>query len=195
MSNLFVKFLTSLINSVIQFAYKYTNQKMMNDFNRSMPYADTILKNRWTRAQTLGFGEKTSIYDSALVFGKVKVGRETWIGPQVILDGSADDLTIGSHCSISAGVHIYTHDTVLWALSNGALNKRSGAVMIEDNCYLGSQSIILPGVKIGKMSIIAANSLINQDVPERTIWGGTPAKQIGYVEGEGKDLKLRYEHQ
>src|SRR3982750_1585315 len=85
--------------------------------HRSLPLGD-LVADRWARARALGFGEGTSVYDSALVLGDVRVGERTWIGPQTVLDGSGG-LTIGSTCSISAGVHIYTHDTVRWALSGG----------------------------------------------------------------------------
>ena len=54
-----------------------------------------------------------------LVIGDVKVGSHTWIGPNVILDGSGGGLEIGDYCSIDAGAQIYTHDTVMWAISGG----------------------------------------------------------------------------
>lgn len=44
------------------------------------------------------------MYNNVLVLGRVKVGRNTWIGPGCILDGSGGDLQIGDWCSISAGV-------------------------------------------------------------------------------------------
>mgnify|MGYP003351887026 FL=1 len=94
------------------------DQELRAAFDRSLPFADAQF-DRWERAKLLGFGDKTSIYDSSFIFGDVKVGFETWIGPFTLLDGSGGGLTIGDHCSISAGVHIYTHDTVLWAVSGG----------------------------------------------------------------------------
>src|SRR5215207_7428676 len=86
-------------------------------WHRSVPFGDLVV-DRWERARAQGFGEGTSIYDSSLVLGDVQVGEQTWIGPFTVLDGSGG-LKIGSHCSISAGVQIYTHDTVLWAISGG----------------------------------------------------------------------------
>ncbi|WP_211240344.1 hypothetical protein [Aminiphilus circumscriptus] len=71
-------------------------------FKRTLPFGDYVV-DRWEKAAFLGFGEKTSVYDSAIVLGDVQVGANTWIGPFVILDGSGG-LVIGSNCSISAGV-------------------------------------------------------------------------------------------
>jgi acetyltransferase-like isoleucine patch superfamily enzyme len=161
-------------------------------FDRSLPFADAQF-DRWDRAKALGFGDKTSIYDSSFIFGDVKVGFETWIGPFTLLDGSGGGLIIGDHCSISAGVHIYTHDTVLWAVSGGVQQARKSAVKIGSNTYIGAQSVIVAGVTIGERCVIAANSLVNRDVPEGTIVGGTPARTLGHVEGEGAQAKLVFD--
>ncbi len=168
------------------------DEELRATYDRSLPFADAQF-DRWERARSLGFGEKTSIYDSSAVFGAVHVGTNTWIGPFTILDGSGGGLTIGDYCSISAGVHIYTHDTVLWAVSGGIQNARKGAVVIGSNSYIGAQSVIVAGVTIGSRCVIAANSLVNRDVPEGTIVGGTPARVLGRVEGEGADAHLVFD--
>jgi carbonic anhydrase/acetyltransferase-like protein (isoleucine patch superfamily) len=168
------------------------DEELRASFNRSLPFADAQF-DRWERAKVLGFGEKTSIYDSAVVMGDVNVGYETWIGPYTMLDGSGGGLTIGDHCSISTGVHIYTHDTVLWAVSGGMMPARKSAVRIGSNTYIGAQSIIIAGVTIGERCVIAANSLVNRDVPDGTIVGGTPARRLGRVEGLGVKVRLVYD--
>jgi len=156
-----------------------------------LPFADGLF-DRWERARRLGFARDASIYDSACVFGDVSVGAGTWIGPWVMLDGSGGGIRIGSTCSLSAGVHVYTHDTVLWALSGGKAATRKAAVSIGDRVYIGSQSVIGRGVTIGDMCVIAANSFVNRNVPARCIVGGTPAKAIGSVEGEGDAVRLLF---
>ena len=151
-----------------------------------------LISDRWDRARKLGFGDGSSIYNSSYVFGKVAVGKNTWIGPNTILDGSGAELKIGSFCSISSCVHIYTHDTVLWALSGGKLDKVKKSVNIGNRVYIGSQTIIAPGVKIGSGSVIAANSFVNKNIPTKSIFGGTPAKKIGFVTGSGKSVRLNF---
>lgn len=161
------------------------------EWNRSLPFGDAMF-DRWERARKLRFGEGTSIYDSACVFGNVSVGSNVWIGPWVMLDGSAG-LVIGDYVSISAGVQIYTHDTVHWALSGGLLSARKGAVAIGSNVYIGSQCVIAQGVRIGNRCVISANSLVLDDVPDASIVGGSPARQIGRVEGEGEAVRMVFE--
>jgi acetyltransferase-like isoleucine patch superfamily enzyme len=173
--------------------YAELDEKLRSEFRRSLPLQDALL-DRWERAQRLGFQKGASVYNSALVFGDVTVGEHTWIGPYVILDAHAASLRIGRYCSIGAAAHIYTHDTVQWALSGGAAPKRVGAVSIEDCVYVGPQSIIASGVQIGRQSVIGANSLVSEDVEPRTVVGGSPARCIGRVVGEGRDITLEFDN-
>jgi acetyltransferase-like isoleucine patch superfamily enzyme len=143
---------------------------------RSLPFGEYVI-DRWDKARELGFGEGTSIYDSAVVIGKVQVGCKTWIGPNTVLDGSGG-LTIGDNCSISAGVHIYSHDTVRWAVSGGTESYDFRPTRIGSCCYIGPMTIITKGVNIGDGAIIGAHSLVNRDVPTRAKAYGVPARII-----------------
>jgi len=169
------------LKKLLSAAYGKRDDQLMNEFKRSLPIQDAA-DDRWERARRLGFGEGTSIYNSAVVFCDVSVGKETWIGPYVMLDGAGGGIEIGDTCSISVGVHIYTHDTIAWALSGGKRKARTASVKIGSCCYIGSQSVISAGVTIGTRCVVAANSFVNSDVPDNTIVGGTPAKKLGVVE-------------
>lgn len=167
------------------------DEKVHADLNRSLPLGE-LLSDRWERAVRLGFGEGASIYDSALVYGKVMVGKATWIGPNVILDGSGG-LEIGDFCSVSAGVHIYSHNTIKWALSGGKAAYEYHPTSIGNCCFIGPQTIIQNGVAIGDHCLIAANSFVSKNVPPYSIAGGSPAKIIGKVIiDEGDEVMLEY---
>lgn len=172
--------------------YLRRDEYLRQRFDRSLPFADGVF-DRWTRAKRLGFADGASIYNSAAVFGAVTVGENTWVGPYVILDGSGGGISIGKYCSISAGVHIYTHDTMLWALSGGVAEKRTGLVTIGDFVYIGSQSVIACGTTIGSRCVIGCNSYVNGDVPSGSVVAGSPARRIGRVEGEGRDVRVVYD--
>jgi len=174
---------------MLQAVYLQRDAELKQRFDRSLPFADALF-DRWERARLLGFGEGTSIYNSAVIFGDVRVGKNTWIGPHTILDGSGGGIIIGDYCSISAGVHIYTHDTVLWALSGGQFTKQTAPVEIGSCVYVGSQCVLAAGVRIGTRCVIGANSFVNCDVSDGTIVGGSPARVIGRITGEGKSVKL-----
>lgn len=147
-------------------------------WDRTLPLGDYIV-DRWDKARRLGFGKGSSIYDSSLVFGDVRVGENTWIGPFTILDGSGGGLTIGDHCSISAGVQIYTHDTVARDVSGHAAPTAEAPVTIGNRCYIGPQTVIARGVRIGDGCIIGAASLVLEDVPAGMKAYGSPCRVIG----------------
>ena len=141
-------------------------------WNRVLPSGD-YLSDRWEKAKYLGFGEGSSIYDSSLVIGDVRVGKNTWVGPFTVLDGSGG-LEIGDYCSISAGVQIYSHDTVNWAISGGKQASEYGTTKIESNVYLGPNVVVARGVTIGEGSIIGANSFVNKNIPANSRAWGNP---------------------
>ena len=146
-------------------------------FNRVLPFGDYI-SDRWEKAQYLGFGEGSSIYDSAIVIGNVVVGKNCWIGPGVMLDGSGG-LTIGDHCSISMNVQIYSHDSVDWAVSGGEQPYQYAPTTIGCRCYIGPNTVIARGVCIGDGVVIGANSFVNTNVASGAKIAGSPARLIG----------------
>lgn len=172
--------------------YQSLREEMKSKWNRDLPF-DELVFDRWERARQLGFGEGTSIYHNSYVFGDVKVGGNTWIGPFTILDGSGG-LEIGTNCSISSGVQIYTHDTVMWALSEGKAEYERSPVRIGDCCYIGSQTVIAKGVTVGEHTVIGALSLVNKDIPSDSIARGVPAKVVGKVIRDKKgNIELCYQ--
>src|SRR5437868_12382421 len=160
-------------------------------WHRSVPFADELF-DRWERAAFLGFGPEASIYDSSLVLGDVQVGEGTWVGPNTMLDGRGG-LSIGRYCSISAGVQLYSHDTVKWALTGGKAPEVRQPTRVGDCCYIGPLSIVSRGVIIGEHSVIGAHSFVRDSVPAYSVAVGCPARVIGRVElvGEG-DVRLVY---
>ncbi len=93
---------------------------------------------------------------------KTDIGSFTYINAKygVIIE---DFVEIGSHCSI------YSVSTI---------DKKKGKVILKKNCKVGSHSIIMPGITIGKNSIIGAFSFVNKDIPDNVIAMGIPIKII-----------------
>jgi acetyltransferase-like isoleucine patch superfamily enzyme len=172
--------------------HKELRTEIEKRWQRSLPFSEELF-DRWERAATLGFGEQASIYDMSFVMGDVKVGKGTWIGPFTMLDGRGG-LSIGSYCSISAGVQVYSHDTVKWALTGGKAAEERSPTKIEDFCYIGPLSIISRGVTIGRNSLIGANSFVRTSIPANTIAAGSPARIIGKVVVEDADVRLVYDN-
>lgn len=160
------------------------------ELNRSVSFGDVFV-DRWARAEKLGFGRKTSIYDSSLVIGDVKVGEGCWIGPYTILDGSGG-LEIGDYSTVSAGVHIYSHDNVRSTLSSGKHSVERKKVVIGNNTYLAPNVVLAKGVNLGSFCVVAVNSFVNKSFSDYSIVAGIPAKQIGIVKIDKDDITLEY---
>lgn len=175
-----MRYLNSILFKLLNKYWRHNTCLKLKKWNRSLPFGD-LVSDRWEKAKILGFGNGTSVYDNVLVLGDVSVGMNCWIGPNVILDGSGG-LLIGNNCSISAGVQIYTHDTVEWAVSGGEASSKLASTQIGDNCYIGPNVVIAKGVTIGNGAIIGALSLVLHDIPANTKAFGTPCKPVSNLE-------------
>ena len=93
---------------------------------------------------------------------KTDIGVFTYINAQhvVIIE---DYVQVGSHCSI------YSISTI---------DNKEGLVKLKISCRIGSHSVIMPGVTIGKNSIVGAHSFVNCDIPDNVVAVGVPAKII-----------------
>lgn len=106
---------------------------------------------------------------------KISVGDDSLLGDHIFLDGRAP-LSIGNHVDIASQVMIYNSEHDLTDEANGAIEE---PVVVEDYVFIGPRAIIMPGVTIHKGAVVAGGAVVTKDVPEKTIVGGVPAKEIG----------------
>ncbi len=103
-------------------------------------------------------------------------------------------ITIGNNVLIASNVQIYTatHPVEVaerfvenWHKDTGKAFFRTYAlpVTIEDNVWIGGGVIILPGVTIGKNSVIGAGSVVNKSIPENSLAVGNPCRVIRRLNG------------
>lgn len=170
--------------------YEQLRREVDAKWDRTLPLGDYFV-DRWEKARRLGFGKGTSVYDSSLVIGDVRVGDHTWIGPFTVLEGSGG-LTIGSYCSICAGVQIYTHHTVRWSITGGRGGPQRAPTVIGSRCYIGPNSIVAKGVTVGDGAVIGAGSLVLDDIPPGSRAFGTPCRVVGKADPKMPD-RLRDE--
>ena len=174
---------------------QYMEQKrneMKEKYNRLLPSGELIF-NRYEKANYLNCGEGTSVYDTSVVMGDVKIGKNTLIGPYTLLEGANARLTIGDNVSISSGVMIYTHDSTRYQLSGGRESFKVGDVSIGSNTMIGTMSMIACGVSIGNHCVIGAQSFVNKDIPNYKIAVGVPAEIVGdVIVNEDGTVKLEY---
>ncbi|WP_122032583.1 sugar O-acetyltransferase [Aliivibrio sp. EL58] len=111
-------------------------------------------------------------------FGKtISIGNETFINMNVtMLDGA--EITIGNHVLIGPNAQFYTASHSLDYKSRRRWETFCKPIVVEDDVWIGGSVVINQGVTIGARSVIAANSVVNHDVPTDCLYGGSPAKFI-----------------
>lgn len=125
---------------------------------------------------SIGRGSSIHMFTTFYNPFNVSIGSDSIIGEWAVLDGRAS-LSIGNHVDIASNVMIYNaeHDV----MSSNFKKARTEPVKIEDYVFIGPRAIILPGVTISKGAVVAAGAVVTKNVPEFTIVGGVPAKEIG----------------
>jgi acetyltransferase-like isoleucine patch superfamily enzyme len=127
----------------------------------------------------------------------VKIGNDCQILNRPINYGSEPWLIeIGNRVTVTNGVFLLTHDASsrLFRESltgSSKFGNRFGTVRVLDNCFIGINSIILPGVTIGPNSIVGAGSVVVKDVPPNTVVAGVPAREISDLEDYIKKYQER----
>jgi len=104
----------------------------------------------------------------------VKIGKNTMISLGAKIDVRRGQVSIGNNVTITYGVVILSHDYS--ALLMG--KKHENHTVIEDDVFIGVNSVILPGVRIGNSSIIGAGSVVTRNIPPSSLAVGNPAKVI-----------------
>lgn len=122
----------------------------------------------------------------------IKIGLNSKIEKGVFLDPSFPWLIeIGNNVTIAPRVFVLTHDG---STKNYLGYSKIGRVVIEDNVFIGANSVILPNIKIGKNSIVGSNSVITKDVPSDVVIVGNPAKIISTTADYVNKNKSRLEN-
>jgi acetyltransferase-like isoleucine patch superfamily enzyme len=126
--------------------------------------------------------------------GEVIVGCNVHIAPYSIISGIDAGIYIGDDCGFSSGVKIYAfshhfrfnespEDTLCSfnpMVDHSRQSMVCGAITIEDNVGVALNTIILPGVFVGRDSFIGTNSVLyRQYFPENSLISGSPAKRVG----------------
>ncbi len=147
-----------------------------------------FLRRTFYKFSGIQMGAGSTIHMGARFFypPNISIGQGSILGDHIFLDGR-DKLSIGNQVDIASQVLIYNseHD-----LSSESMAATTAPVEIGDYVFIGPRAIILPGVKVGRGSVVAAGAVVTKDIPEFTIVGGVPAKEIGKRNLQNPSYKL-----
>ena len=118
----------------------------------------------------ISIGARTTIQRRCTVNGDVRIGSQCILAPNVF---------------ISSGSHPFRHVPWLPIRDQERLLRQDGQplpdrpVRIDDDCWIGTNAVICPGVRIGKGAVIGANAVVTRDVSPYAVVAGAPARRIG----------------
>lgn len=176
----------------------FATNARIGDLVRILP--DAKIENLSGNPSLISIGSGSVVKGQLLVFahgGRVSIGQNCYLGEDSKI-WSAESITIGDRVFISHNVNIHdtnSHSTnpklryqhIVEIVSTGHPHVNnfdiiSQAVHIEDDVWIGFNSIILKGVRIGRGVVVAAGSVVTKDIPEFSIVAGNPAKIIKKIE-------------
>ncbi|PZO38699.1 MAG: acyltransferase [Pseudanabaena frigida] len=157
---------------------------------------NAVVANLSQRPDLINIGKDSVVRGELLIFahaGKISIGEGCYVGEGTRI-WSSESIAIGSRVYISHNVNIHdtnSHSTDAYLrsqhfssiMSTGHLKEnifdiKASPVVIEDDVWIGFNSTVLKGVKIGRGSIIAACSVVTKDIPPNVVVAGNPSKII-----------------
>ena len=137
---------------------------------------------------------------TALGAGKIRIGNNCFFGLNATVS-AINSVVLGNEVIIARDTYIYDHNShpvepelreemsksndyfgPLWSVTRA----NNAPVVIEDNVWIGERCTILKGVRIGKGSVVGANSVVTKDVPPYCIAAGNPARVVKYLKAPGE---------
>lgn len=111
----------------------------------------------------------------------ISIGSDVFIGANAIMQSRHGEIIIGNHVAFGPCVHIFggNHEiNEVGKYMKSLSTQNDGQVVIEDDCWIGSNATILKGVRIGRGSVIGAGAIVSKDIPPYSIYTGVPEVKI-----------------
>jgi len=112
------------------------------------------------------------------------VGKDVFIGEDLIIIDEPSDrgmVSIGDRVAISPRVTLVVSSRPNLSRIAPYVLVKHDPITIENDVWLGTGVVVLPGIKIGEGAVVGANSVVSRDVSPYTVVGGSPARAIREV--------------
>lgn len=174
----------------------YIGYQLLASWLPSSSHSDLCRRWRtfWAKGIVAQCGKNVNIERLAAFTPAMRIGDYSGVGVKCSINGPVTigkDVMMGPECIIHT--HRHRDDSIDIPMRlQGKAEVRP--VTIEDDVWLGSRVIILPGVTIGKGCIIGAGAVVTKDIPAYSVAAGVPAKVIKTRENKGKIVEKTHEN-
>jgi maltose O-acetyltransferase len=143
------------------------------------------LRAPWLRLLGARIGRRTILHDVRFFnlyrrgLSGLEIGDECFVGDECLLD-LAEGVRLESRVTLAERVLVLTHTNVGYRDHplQAHFPPLAAPVVVEEGSFLGASVTVLPGVRVGARSFVAAGSVVTADVPPRTLVAGVPARPL-----------------
>lgn len=140
------------------------------------------------------FGEHSEFRPGAYAecCSKISIGKHVVIRPTTFLFADptpgGGGITIEDKVLIGPGVHFYTNNHKFDAVDKLIYDQGypdptvDDSIVLRTGCWIGGGAILLPGVEVGKNSVVAAGAIVTKSVPDFAVVAGSPARVLRYLQ-------------
>ena len=137
------------------------------------------------------FADTAEVRPGAYIVGcsQISIGNRVVIRPGCMIHGEAKDLALSidiqDDAMLGSGCHIYVSNHTFSNLNMPIIDQGDDPcqlVTIGRGAWLGANVIILPGVRIGQNSVVAAGAVVTKSIPDGVVAAGVPAKVIKVIQ-------------
>ncbi len=113
--------------------------------------------------------------------GELRIGKNVYIGEHCNIRAGGAAVEIGNDVMVATGVSMFATNHLMETgepMIKQSWNTEKSGVCVGSDVWIGARSVLLPGTRIGNGAVIAAGSVVRDEVPSGAIYGGVPAKLI-----------------
>lgn len=151
--------------------------------------------------QSKDIGEDTTVWQYCVILPKARIGNNCNICAHVFIE---NDVVIGNNVTVKSGVQIWDGVTIEDDVFIGPnvtftndlvprskqYPKEFAKTTVKKGASIGANSTIVAGHTVGEYALIGAGSVVTKDVPDYTVWYGSPAKCMGTITKESKIMSI-----